>query len=111
MKQLLLAIICFTITVSEPVPHVMDGDTFLAVFLLFHNQAITERIRVLDIDTPERNEGAPYLAAKAFTKEWLDQGPFQIETCKRDAFGRSLAVVRRDRELLADELRKAGHAK
>jgi len=110
--HLLAAILCWTITVDKPV-NTIDGDTFVVLAPIWHDMTVKERVRVLDIDTPElhgedKERGEQ---AKLFTTDWLNRGPFEITTCRRDAFGRLLAVVSRNREVLADELRAAGHTK
>jgi len=111
MMFLFAAALCFTVT-ATPV-RTIDGDTFDAVVSYWLNTQSTERIRVLNIDTPEMKKATMVraLQAKAFTAQWLDKGPFQIDVCRRDVFGRLLAVVFRGDEVLADELRKAGHVK
>lgn len=118
LGHLFIAILCWTVTVNQPVEKMVDGDTFdvtLSPWVAFSNKPIefSERIRLLDIDTPERLKAnwVQYLAATAFSQTWLNKGPFQLETCGRDVFGRILAVVYRGDSILADELRKAGHAK
>jgi micrococcal nuclease len=90
------------------VARVIDGDTFA----LYHVGVQTEeRVRVLNVDTPERHE-AKFDEAAAFTKAWLERGPFMLATCKRDSFGRLLATVTRPNgEDLAVDLKKAELAK
>jgi endonuclease YncB( thermonuclease family) len=95
--------------IAEP-GRVIDGDTFDAKLSLFLNLFSFERIRVLGVDTPELH--APTLAAaqdaRAFSIQWLGKGPVQLTACKRDDFGRLLAIVTRGEENLATELIKAG---
>lgn len=82
---------------------VLDGDTFA----LYHvGVPAEERVRVLGVDAAELRDtlGA---AAKAFTMGWIAAGPFKMETCKRDGFGRLLAVVTRGADTLALELIRA----
>jgi endonuclease YncB( thermonuclease family) len=108
-RHLALVIICWTV-VAQPM-RTVDGDTFYAMLLPYPKMAITERVRVLGVNTPERK--APTMVeadrAKAFTEAWLGgeavtlgiactgQAPY-------DSFGRVLAVVTRDGKNLADDL-------
>ncbi|MDX1554919.1 MAG: thermonuclease family protein [Xanthomonadales bacterium] len=83
--------------------NVVDGDT-IDVFLdaAFRNYRI-ERLRLLDVDTPElrdrdisKREDAK--AAKAQVAEWVmarteGEWPIKIQTRKDDSFGRYLADV------------------
>lgn len=100
MGPVLLA--CLTVLLTPG--HVMrtiDGDTFVT----YNSVGIPaeERIRLLGVDTPEiRDTLGP--AAKAFTAAWLAQGPFTLATCRRDSFGRLLAVVIRGTDTLAVDL-------
>jgi Staphylococcus phage endonuclease len=86
------------------IARVIDGDT--AVLWAFSTPP-EERIRILGVDTPER--GQPnYVEAARFTAHWLAQGPFTLETCKRDSFGRYLSIVTRGADTLAAALVQAG---
>jgi micrococcal nuclease len=96
----------------------VDGDTFDA---LVRGQSVTTtsflgvdvatttdaqttaRIRLLGIDTPERGEVA-WADATAFTTQWARRGPFRVETCKKDSFGRWLGTITRDGESLGQLL-------
>jgi endonuclease YncB( thermonuclease family) len=87
------------------VQRVIDGDTFI----LYHvGVPAEERVRVLGLDAWELSDprGA---AAKAFTTEWLARAPFRLGSCKRDSFGRLLAIVTRNTDTLAVDLINAGH--
>ena len=112
MTGLLLFVLCWTITISQPA-QVIDGDTFDVSAHIWHHLWAYERVRVLDIDTPEMKKLTlqAALRAKAFTESWLAAGPFEIRSCKRDSFGRILGKVSRGQQLLAEELHKAGHTK
>lgn len=96
---------------AEDIVRVVDGDTFIASFFIFHNLKVVETIRVLGIDTPEM-KGATKDAAiqsKNFTESWLkNDAPINITICKRDSFGRSLATVSKSGEDLADALANSG---
>ena len=91
---------------------VVDGDTFIARLKIWHGLEVTERIRLLGVDTPERKEPTlkRALQAKAFTDRWLGQEPFEVRSCARDSFGRALATVRRGGDDLAEKLLEAGLA-
>jgi len=100
----------FCWTVAGQSLMVIDGDTFDARIGIWHGLEVTERVRVLDLNTPEMKNSTKKAAeaARSFTAAWLARGPFKIETCKRDAFGRILAkVYRDDGDSLADALIKA----
>lgn len=84
-----------------------DGDTF-HVFTFAPGGMV--KIRVKDIDTPER--GQPnFEEARAFTRKWLASGPFQVSTCGAPTFDRIVAVVERQDETLAQALKRAGFQK
>lgn len=105
LYQSLILFACLSLEIApQHVKRTIDGDTFV----LYHvGVPPEERIRVLAIDTPERGQFG-FEAAKAFTTEWLATGPFSIYTCKRDSFGRYLAVVSRNESILADTLVSLG---
>lgn len=109
--KLLSVILCWTLTGTAT--RTIDGDTFDMTAQIWHGLTVTERVRILDIDTPEKLKAnwVAYLEARAFTESWLKKGSFEIYTCERDAFGRSLAKVFRGDDVLADRLREAGHIK
>lgn len=92
---------CLVLVLSPlQVAKVVDGDTF-GVWNL--GIPLEERIRLLGVDAAElRDTLGP--AAKAFTTGWIAQGPFRLETCRRDSFGRLLAVVTRGSDTLAADL-------
>ncbi len=98
-------ITCLSITLEpSSVKRTVDGDTFI----LWHvGIPAEERVRVLGVDTPEIRDNLG-LAAKGFTAEWLGRGPFTVYTCKRDSFGRLLAMVYRGSDTLAVSLVAAG---
>lgn len=106
-KQTLM-LLCLTLTLQPGhVKRVIDGDTFI----LFHvGTPPEERVRLLGVDTPEKNQ-LGFEEAKALTKTWLAKGPSTLTTCQRDSFGRYVATVERDGETLADALIQAGHSK
>jgi micrococcal nuclease len=94
---------------------VIDGDTIVAVIdcgfgLHLHHGNEGAHLRLLGVDTPERNEPG-WDAARRFTRDWLlttagDLWPLTIQTTKADSFGRYLATVWRqfDARCLNDDL-------
>jgi endonuclease YncB( thermonuclease family) len=71
---------------------------------------VTERVRVLGVDTPESGDAAAQ--ATAFTKAWLAEGLIEIMACKYDAFGRILGrVTKRGHGSLDAALLMAGHGR
>jgi endonuclease YncB( thermonuclease family) len=112
VKHLVVILLCWTVLIHKPATAV-DGDTFDSTFEIWHRITVFERVRVLEIDTPEmkKETKARAMEAKAFTQDWLNRGPFQIFTCDRDSFGRVLGRVYRGGNVLADDLKKAGHIK
>ena len=84
------------------ITRVVDGDTVDAEISLGYNVYITERIRLMGIDTPEsrtrnRKEKALGLAAKAYLKELLkeNKGDIILRTSKegKGKFGRILGTL------------------
>jgi endonuclease YncB( thermonuclease family) len=78
---------------------VVDGDTFGADIWVWHNVTITDRVRLLRVDTPELNARDPEVralaqSAKAFTHQWLIDCPtLNLWSEKDDSFGRPLSEV------------------
>lgn len=102
------------------VRRVVDGDTVdlvLSKDVGFHITAqAAVRIRLLNVDTPERGQPG-WAEAGAFVTEWLRQrdGEVRCSTHKSDSFGRWLGyvyVLREDQtaEALNDALVTSGHA-
>jgi micrococcal nuclease len=94
----------------------IDGDTVDLEVSWEPAHVVTERVRLLGVDTPEvrgptREAG---LAAKAYTAAWLaDSGPTELVVCRpaRDAFGRLLGrVVSLSKGDLGASLLATGHA-
>lgn len=90
---------------------VIDGDTFVAR---------GERIRVADIDTPEREGRCAYetrLAARATARmrALLAAGPFELHPIAsgrdEDRYGRKLRIVTRGGRSLGDQLVAEGLAR
>ena len=96
------------------VASVYDGDTFkinLNCSLAVYCEKVP--VRVLGVDTPEikgKTEREKKLAqeAKAFTKDFLAQGPISLSNCGRDKYFRLLCDVTNGQgKNLAQELIKA----
>ena len=84
--------------------HRKDGDSFAVVW---HGRETD--IRLIGINCPEKGEpGAEQ--ARAFTHHWMQAGPVGLEYDQErfDRFGRVLAYVWRDGEMLNLELVRAG---
>jgi endonuclease YncB( thermonuclease family) len=85
----------------------IDGDTFVLD---------GERIRILEIDTPEtrgatcENELILGLKAKQRLRELLDSGPLTIVRENKDYWGRTLAYVYAGEVNVGEALLKEGHA-
>jgi len=86
------------------VVHQPDGDTF---HIFTFDVPSVVKIRVIDAETPERGQPG-FEEAKAFTKAWLERGPFRVVTCGQPTFDRVAGLVTRGEETLADALRQAG---
>lgn len=96
------------------VASIYDGDTFkinLNCSLAVYCEKVP--VRVLGVDTPEikgKTEREKKLAqeAKAFTKDFLAQGPISLSNCTRDKYFRLLCDVTNGQgKNLAQELIKA----
>lgn len=87
VKYLLL---CLLLTLTpRHVDRVIDGDTYT----LFHvGIGGVERVRVLGVDAPERGQPRFQEAADSVAV-WLARRPHTIAACRRDGFGRLLALV------------------
>lgn len=106
MNQSLLLLCLTFLLMPEAVQRVIDGDTFV----LYHvGVPPEERVRLLGVDTPERNQPG-FAEATAFTSAWLAKGPASLTACKRDSFGRLLVTVQRGDESLGQALLAAGLA-
>lgn len=96
-----------------PVVRVVDGDT-----IIINTGGIDERIRLIGIDTPEsvhpdQEKNVPYgKIASEYTQSLLDGQSVRIEldVQERDKYGRLLAYVYLDGEMLNKRLLAEGHA-
>jgi endonuclease YncB( thermonuclease family) len=100
-----LAYACLAVQLGPgAVQRVIDGDTFV----LYHvGVPPEERVRLLGVDAAELRDSLG-TAARTFTETWLSRGPFTLFACRRDSFGRLLAVVTRGADTLAVDLIRAG---
>lgn len=107
----LIALLCWT--VQARAIRTIDGDSFVIRAEIWPKLYKIETVRLLGVDAPELRgpDRDKALAAKAFTEEWLSRGPFTVEACGRDSFGRLLAHVSRDGEALAGALTTTEHAR
>ena len=101
---------CLSIDVPpQAVLRQFDGDTFT---LFTFGPGGEVDVRVQDVDTPERTKKeSGWAEAREFTRDWLNDGVFHVETCGVHTFGRIVAIVSRNGETLAEALRLAGHGK
>lgn len=89
---------------------VVDGDTFWFA---------GDKIRIMDIDTPETHparcasEQALGDQATDRLRDWLNAGPFSLESGDRDSdrYGRQLRIVTRDGKSVGDVLIAEGLAR
>jgi micrococcal nuclease len=89
---------------SCKVLNIVDGDTIDIELDLGFNIKMKERVRLLDVDTPEifgRNAVPSGQVASDFTKLWIEErrsrGIFVYESKKynaRDKYGRSLGYLK-----------------
>jgi endonuclease YncB( thermonuclease family) len=92
---------CLRLTFAPgSVARVIDGDTWDQWNV---GLSATERVRLLGVDAYElRDSLGP--AARAYTMDWLNQGAYTVDGCKRDSFGRLLLAVTRGTDTLATDL-------
>ena len=91
--------------------HVVDGDTFdLRLDLGFGLEHRRLRVRLLGADTPELRSGTAAERAegkrvRAFVESWLtaspSEWPLTVTTAKADGFGRWLAGVHRQGDMVS----------
>lgn len=92
-------------TLFGKVTRVVDGDT---VAFKIHNGSV-EKIRLADIDTPERDQPWGTEATTALRK-WSMSKPAKIEVVDTDRYGRLVATLWVDDENINRRLVKEGHA-
>jgi micrococcal nuclease len=87
---------------------VVDGDTIDVDLDLGFSLRARHRLRLLDVDTPERGQPG-FSDASAFVQQRLSNArEIIVWTVKRDPFGRWLANVWADGQLLNQELADLG---
>ncbi|MFP4846084.1 thermonuclease family protein [Winogradskyella sp. PE311] len=93
-------------TIKGKVTAITDGDTFK----LLKKDSTLIRVRLANIDCPERKQ--PFSKkAKQFTSEAVFGKIIRIEVLKKDRYGRFIAnVFYDDNKNLSKELLKAGYA-
>ncbi|GAB4161482.1 MAG: thermonuclease family protein [Winogradskyella sp.] len=102
---LLFTTISFAQTITGKVVAITDGDTFK----LLTQDSTLVRVRVANIDCPERKQ--PFSKrAKQFTSDAIFNKQVEIKVIKKDRYGRSIAYVFYDDKNLSRELLKAGLA-
>ncbi|WP_248724031.1 thermonuclease family protein [Seonamhaeicola sp. ML3] len=85
---------------------ITDGDTFK----LLTQDSTLVRVRVANIDCPERKQPF-YQKAKQFTSQEIFDKRVKLEVIKKDRYGRLVALVKYDDSLdLSQELLKNGFA-
>lgn len=72
--------------------NVVDGDTIDVTIDVGFKMTTTQRVRLIDIDTPERGQDG-YYDSKEFVAERIMDKKVGLVTHKSDAFGRYLAEV------------------
>ena len=92
-------------TLFGTVTRVVDGDT---VAFKVHDGPI-EKVRLADIDTPERDQPWGTEATTAL-RQWSMSKPARIEVVDTDRYGRLVATLWIDDENINRRLVKEGHA-
>ena len=100
----LLTFPCLAFAWSGKVVGIADGDT---ITVLRDKEQV--RIRLYGIDTPERGQ-AFGKKAKQFTSKMVFGKVVEVHRMDTDRYGRTVALVSADKQLLNKELVKAGLA-
>ena len=94
MTRFVVVLFCWTVLGVHV--RTIDGDTAVLDLSIWQGLTARETIRVLGVDTPERKDPG-WLDAREFTDTWLRRGGMvNIQTCRRDSFGRILGYVSRE---------------
>ena len=101
----LLIIPCLAWAWSGMVVGVTDGDTIKVMGT--HNKQV--KIRLYGIDTPEKGQ-AFGKKAKQFTSDMVFGKVVEVEVMDTDRYGRTVALVAVNKQILNEELLKAGYA-
>lgn len=93
------------------VDRVVDGDTLYVTVDHGMRTYSKQRVRLLEVDTPEKKQDK-YEEAKDFTTKTLEGKDVLVQTYKDDSFGRYLAKVfykeNEEYKNISDELIKKG---
>jgi micrococcal nuclease len=92
-------------TLFGKITRVVDGDT---VSFKVHNGPV-EKVRLADIDTPERDQPWGTEATTAL-RQWSMSKPARIEVVDTDRYGRLVATLWVDDENINRRLVEEGHA-
>ena len=101
----LLMIPCLAWAWSARVLGVTDGDTIKVMGS--HNKQV--KIRLYGIDCPEKGQ-AFGKKAKQFTSDMVFGKVVEVEVMDTDRYGRTVALVAVNKQILNEELLKAGYA-
>lgn len=77
------------------ITHIVDGDTFDAQFHIWEDTIRIQRVRLPGVDTPERKDREPWIAATEYVRAILENATEMalLTDWKSDSFGRLLADV------------------
>ncbi len=105
LSLLLLTFPCLAWAWSGMVVGVTDGDTIKVMGT--HNKQV--KIRLYGIDCPEKGQ-AFGKKAKQFTSKLVYGKVVEVEVMDTDRYGRTVALVAVNKQILNEELLKAGYA-
>jgi micrococcal nuclease len=95
--------------IPAKVQRVVSGQT---IDVLINNSNLQERVRLIGIDSPDLKQQSWGINAKNKLAEWLNQERIilELEEPKEDQFGRKLAHVWHNQELINEKLIAQGYA-
>ncbi|MDQ0946008.1 thermonuclease family protein [Streptomyces sp. V1I1] len=99
-------------TYPATLKHLVDADTLDLDIDVGFGIRVRERVRLLGLNTPEKNTPAGK-AANAWATDWLNQHAPElvVETHRKEKYGRWLATITAaDGACLNSDLLEAGHA-
>jgi micrococcal nuclease len=97
---------CLSWAWSGKVAGITDGDTITVL----HSKTLKDvKIRLYGIDTPEKAQ-AFGKKAKQFTSKMVYGKVVEVEVMDTDRYGRTVALVAVNKQILNEELLKAGYA-
>jgi len=103
---LLLTTPCLSSAWSGEVVGITDGDT---ITVLNRKTLKDVKIRLYGIDTPEKGQ-AFSKRARQFTSKTVYGKVVEVEVMDTDRYGRTVALVAVNKQILNEELLKAGYA-